>query len=84
MEDTKRQLGMFCYHVFIFGGGIFYVLAGLAVSGYLSIGFHRYDSKFETVINQVNPEAEARIEMAAINEEQQSRTASSMKRLGVK
>lgn len=71
MEGTKQQVGMFFYHVFLFGGGMFYVLAGLAISGYLSIGFHRYNSKFETVINQINPEVEARQEMYAVAEQQE-------------
>lgn len=82
--ETKDKIGLFFYHVFLFGGGLFYVLVGMAVTGFISMGFHRNGSVYESVINQVNPELESRQQMALIDDSQKERTSSSMKRLGVK
>lgn len=85
MENTNNEKLVFTFQLMLMiPGAAFWLILGFIVLGHYQVGWKSPDSKFETVINQINPEAEARQQMAMIDDSQQAKTSNSMKRLGVR
>ena len=87
MEDTnmKQNTGLLAFQlILMIPGAAFWLILGFIVLGHYQVGWKSPDSKFETVINQVNPEAEAKQQMAMVDDYQQEHTVKSMRKMGVK